>query len=59
MDKETLESFDKVRKACAELHVATMELKETTMKIVENLHDMEQELIALQKVEARDGNFKN
>ena len=59
MNKETLESFEKVKAALKEVHIATLELKETNTKITEYLFEMEKELIALQKVEARDGNFKN
>lgn len=66
MDKETLASFEKVRNAIKGIQEATMELKETNMKIVENLHslsgnmyEMEKELIALKAAEAKEGNFKN
>lgn len=66
MDKQTVESLEKVRDAFKALNDATMELKETNMRIVENLHQlhepfllMEKELIALQAKESQEGNFKN
>lgn len=66
MEKETVESVEKVVNALKMINDIVLELKETNMKIIDNLQEinelrygMEKELIALQAVEQRDGNFKN